>query len=741
MRGRTCRSPVALGACAVLALAMAVALTAPAAGHPLPHGDEPRLVNLQPSPATVVQEGTVSLRARVAADQPLQDHVIRVDGEAVASDSEGDSHPVISAEVDLEAGRHDVAFEATNEYGTATRSLRLHVTALDTQRLAGAGRVATAAEISRDLYGDGEASAALLARADDFPDALAGAPLAREVDGPLLLTGPDELAGTTREELARVLADDATVHLLGGDNALGAGVVSDVEALGADVRRLAGAGRYATSVRIAEATPETGTAFVASGEDFPDALAAAAIAGDRGWPILLTAGGQLPDPVAQYLGAADFEQLHVVGGTGVIEPSVISELEQRAGSVSRVAGNTRFATAEALSQRFVPETSTVGVASATSFPDALAGGVHAAAHDGPLALVAGNRLFQPQQRQLRRLQPEEAVIYGGDAAVSPGVVEGVRAASIESGELRVVDTSLRDGATVDALDHIDFRFNRSINLPESHVSVTIGGDEVGGTLSHSSGTDTMRFDVDNLPEGVAHGQTHHVVVRMLATSGGDVALDRFEVDFRRPAPDLSRGASGPAVADLQRTLRDRGFWLPAADGEFGSLTHHAVVAFQKSHGLERDGVVADATRAALRRGLDAPSPKGPSSRAYEVDLQRGVVLYVVDGETRWVFDASAGHGEVYTFQGSTFRANTTTGFNQAMVRQVNGIREAARGELYRPKYFDGSRGIAIHGYTSVPPYHASSGCVRITNAAMDKVWQMDPGLGTPVHVYPVGYYG
>lgn len=739
-RGIMCRGAIAAQACALMVV-LTAGVGGPAAANPLPHGDQPRLVNLRPAPGTVVAAGTVRLSAKVAADQPVQDHAIRVDGRTVDSTSSGGSHPVISANVRLDAGRHDVAFEATNEYGSDTRELRLHATAMETRRLAGPDRVATAAAISRDLYRDGEASAAVLARVDDFPDALTGAPAAREIGGPLLLTRNDALSAAARAELSRALADGATVYLLGGESALGAGVVSEVESMGFSVQRLAGSGRYETSVRIAETVAETGTAFVASGEDFPDALAAAAIAGDRGWPILLTAGSRVPDEVGAYVDRAGFDQLHVVGGTGVIDPAVVAELDRLAGSVSRVAGDTRFATARALSERFVPETDTVGVASATDFPDALAGGVHAAAHGAPLALVAGNRLFESQRQQVRRLAPEDAVIYGGQAAVSPGAVEGLRAASIESGELRVVETSLRDGQTVNALERIDFRFNRSINLPESHVSVTIGGDEVGGTTGHVGSADTLRFRVDNLPKGVAHGETHRVVVRLLATSGADVVVDRFEVDFRRPAPDLSRGASGPAVADLQRTLRQRGFWLPAADGVFGTHTHHAVVAFQKSHGLDRDGVVAEATRAALRQGLGAPAPRGPSARAYEIDLTRGVVLYVEGGQTRWVFNASAGHGEVYTFQGSTYRANTTTGFGQSMVRQIDGIREAARGELYRPKYFDGSRGIALHGYTSVPPYHASSGCVRIPNAAMDKVWQLDPGLGTPVHVYPVGYYG
>jgi lipoprotein-anchoring transpeptidase ErfK/SrfK len=45
------------------------------------------------------------------------------------------------------------------------------------------------------------------------------------------------------------------------------------------------------------------------------------------------------------------------------------------------------------------------------------------------------------------------------------------------------------------------------------------------------------------------------------------------------------------------------------------------------------------------------------------------------------------------------------------------------GQIYRPKYFIG--GVAIHGSTSVPAYPASHGCVRVSVAAMDMIWDKD----------------
>jgi putative chitinase len=71
-------------------------------------------------------------------------------------------------------------------------------------------------------------------------------------------------------------------------------------------------------------------------------------------------------------------------------------------------------------------------------------------------------------------------------------------------------------------------------------------------------------------------------------------------------PVLQQGSSGPDVADLQNTLRARGFDPGASDGSFGPGTAAAVEAFQRSVKLNDDGVVGPQTAAAL--GLVVPPP-------------------------------------------------------------------------------------------------------------------------------------
>src|SRR3954469_10698815 len=64
-------------------------------------------------------------------------------------------------------------------------------------------------------------------------------------------------------------------------------------------------------------------------------------------------------------------------------------------------------------------------------------------------------------------------------------------------------------------------------------------------------------------------------------------------------PMLRPDASGPEVLALQRKLSDLGYWLGTPDGRYGSSTTHAVTAFQKVAGLDRDGVAGPRTLRAL----------------------------------------------------------------------------------------------------------------------------------------------
>jgi hypothetical protein len=188
-----------------------------------------------------------------------------------------------------------------------------------------------------------------------------------------------------------------------------------------------------------------------------------------------------------------------------------------------------------------------------------------------------------------------------------------------------------------------------------------------------------------------------------------------------PSATIGPGASGPEVLAVERRLDELGYWPGELDGSFDRDTGHAVVAIQKAAGLPRDGVIDPPTRQALDQGV-RPTPRSAAGRVVEIDLQRQLLLVVVDGHLQTTFDTSTGA-----------RSTPTPRGHFKVTRQIDGLRRSKLGLLYRPKYFD--RGIAIHGFTSVPPSAASHGCVRVTYHAMDRIWSagLIP-LGTAVWV-------
>ena len=281
--------------------------------------------------------------------------------------------------------------------------------ATEVDRLAGPSRVETAIEVSQDDFTEGTAQSVVLARADASPDALAGAPLAVATGGPLLLTSRDALPSAVLAEIQRVLPDDGTIYLSGGTAAIAEAVETDLTDRGYDVRRAAGATRYATAVevaRAANASPEL--IVVADGNDFPDALVGGALAGAEGGVQILSNGNQLDDTASAYLAEfPDAEVLAVGANAAAAVPSATA-----------LTGDTPFATSVVVAERF-NDPSGVAIASGTNFPDGLSGGAHAGRAGIPLLLSWPDVVPTVVADYLAGVAPIGRVaMYGGTAALS-----------------------------------------------------------------------------------------------------------------------------------------------------------------------------------------------------------------------------------------------------------------------------------------------------------------------------------
>ena len=118
-----------------------------------------------------------------------------------------------------------------------------------------------------------------------------------------------------------------------------------------------------------------------------------------------------------------------MGGPGAITDAVVAQLRGYAGSVERVFGADRYATAVALSRAThgPNSVSTVYLATGTAYPDGLSSGPVAGTQSAPLLLVRPNALPAVVADELRRLDPTDIVFVGGSGAISDGVREAVRA--------------------------------------------------------------------------------------------------------------------------------------------------------------------------------------------------------------------------------------------------------------------------------------------------------------------------
>lgn len=101
--------------------------------------------------------------------------------------------------------------------------------------------------------------------------------------------------------------------------------------------------------------------YIATGANFPDALAAGAAGGAHASPILLVEKDTIPKSTADTLQALHPGLIFVIGGTAVISNKVENDLNAYAPAVVRIAGANRYETAAAVAQSLSTVHSTFAV--------------------------------------------------------------------------------------------------------------------------------------------------------------------------------------------------------------------------------------------------------------------------------------------------------------------------------------------------------------------------------------------
>jgi putative cell wall-binding protein/Tol biopolymer transport system component len=299
-------------------------------------------------------------------------------------------------------------------------------------RAAGSDRYHTAILTSKQVFPNG-ADTVVIATGENWPDALGGSSLAGVVRGPILLTQTNVLPPAVKAEIKRLGAKDC--YILGGEVAVSKAVENELEvALPGYVYRLGGPDRYDTSKLITNRVINMlggwydGGACVATGDNFPDALAGAPLASGLGWPILLAN----PANGAVYM-PADVDKVVILGGTKVVSTATEGALKTKlgAGNVVRKGGSNRYHTAALVAQYGVDSGlnwNGVGIATGELFPDALSGGAALGMLRTVLLLTPTATLDPRAEAALTANKDDISSVhfFGGTSAVSAAVEARVK---------------------------------------------------------------------------------------------------------------------------------------------------------------------------------------------------------------------------------------------------------------------------------------------------------------------------
>jgi lipoprotein-anchoring transpeptidase ErfK/SrfK len=264
-------------------------------------------------------------------------------------------------------------------------------------------------------------------------------------------------------------------------------------------------------------------------------------------------------------------------------------------------------------------------------------------------------------------------------------------------------------------------------------SAMTGGNTGGGEGASAAATTSIAAPVTTeAPATTAAPVTTHApeTTTTTATIPPTTIPDTIRTVAALDVPIQAIGSnSGSEAARVQTRLLELGFWIQAADGDYGVTTRQAVMAFQKYNGFDDpSGKVDEQTAQALTLETVRPHARANSGTLVEVDKGKQLLFFVIDGTTEWVLNASTGNGEAYVEADQNTPGEeiagvslTPSGLHEVNRQRAEGWWEGDLGRIYRPKYFVG--GVAVHGSNSIPNYPASHGCVRVSVPAMDWVWE------------------
>lgn len=211
-------------------------------------------------------------------------------------------------------------------------------------------------------------------------------------------------------------------------------VEADLVAAGinaANITRIAGNDRYETAMLIAQFIEnydmvDVDTAYFATGENFPDALAAGPFGAAFGRPILLVRRDQIPAPTQTAISGLALTTSYVLGGTAVVGDGVLSQLP----NATRLGGIDRYETAVIIAEHGLSGGGSDAIlytATGQTFADALSAAPLAAMGPYPIIPVRRDSVPAASRAYITAHRPGTTMwfVLGGEAAVSTTAEEQI----------------------------------------------------------------------------------------------------------------------------------------------------------------------------------------------------------------------------------------------------------------------------------------------------------------------------
>ena len=299
--------------------------------------------------------------------------------------------------------------------------------------------------------------------------------------------------------------------------------------------RVFGPDRYITAAESAQmAFPgweAVAHVIITSGEDASqvDALSGAGLAGAYQAPLLLTRRGSLPAVTKAALEAMPSGvAVHIIGGTSAVTPSVMSAIQAipAVGSVDRVAGADRYATAAAVANRmktvlgveFPTGAFVVNGSTTANFYDSLIAGPVSVQTHFPILLVRNTSVPAATTNALTSLGLTKRYIVGGPAAVSDSVATqlGVLAEDRIWGANRYA-TAVALAERARAEDWLRFD---DVGIAASTIDALSGGVSLG----HLGGPMLLTASASLPSETADFLVTHKLDIRRVYVFGGSAAV-------------------------------------------------------------------------------------------------------------------------------------------------------------------------------------------------------------------------